>query len=199
MPFVPIGDRPLAFLDTETTGLQAGYHEVIEIAIIKEGVTKVEPPIHMRIKPEHIGRADAKALEINGFAKNAHLWDDAKTMREVGPRLLDALAGCVIVGHNVKFDLEMLKGHLHMAGVNPGALPYHAVDTVTLMFEHLVPCGVTDVSLKNAREFFGWPMEGAHTALKDTEDARRLYHLLVRATPADRLLWQARAHLRKML
>ena len=197
MPFVPIGDRPLAFLDTETTGLQYGVHEVIEVGIIKEDLGGVERRFHTLVKPEHLDRAEPKALEINGFAKSASRWDDAPLMKELGPHILDFLSGCVVVGHNVKFDLEMLKAHLLAAGVNPGGLPYHAIDTMTLMYEHLVPCGVTSVSLKSARSFFGWPTEGAHTAMKDAEDARRLYHTLMRATPADRLLWRARAMLRE--
>ena len=42
------------------------------------------------------------------------------------------------------------------------------------------------------REYLGWSTEGAHTALKDTHDTRRLYWTLVRANWFDRLRWRLR-------
>ena len=51
---------------------------------------------------------------------------------------------------------------------------------MTLAYEHLVPFGLTILSLDDIRRFLGWDLEGAHTAMKDVEDAQRLYTLTCR-------------------
>ena len=58
-------DRPIAIIDTETTGFKVGVHEIIEIAIMKIQGNKRDMWT-ARIKPERIETASSKALEING-------------------------------------------------------------------------------------------------------------------------------------
>jgi DNA polymerase III alpha subunit (gram-positive type) len=48
-------------IDTETTGLKAGFHEVIEISIIR---CKDRHQLTKQIKAEHPERADSRALEV---------------------------------------------------------------------------------------------------------------------------------------
>ena len=175
--FVPIGERPLAFIDTETTGLDPSVHEVIEFAVIVEYPDGSTDQYHTLIKPTHIETAQPKALEINGYAAHPERWDDAPEFEQVAETICEWLLGCVIVGHNAGFDLAFLAAEM---GRSPfqGRLPYHKVDTTSLAFEHLVPKGLTSLSLDKIRAFLGWSTDGAHTAMKDTEDMRRLYHIL---------------------
>jgi DNA polymerase-3 subunit epsilon len=183
---IPLSRRPLAFLDTETTGLDPTTHEVIEIAIIREDPGGLVDTWSTKIKPRDIGAADEYALKVNGYTEEA--WADAPTMAEVAPRILNLLRDSVIVGHNVSFDEAFINSSLKRAGVDR-RIPYHKVDTVTLAYEHLVPYGLTSLSLDNIRKFLGWSLDGAHTALKDTEDARQLFKLLVNARRRDRIRW----------
>ena len=117
-----------------------------------------------------------------------HKFEIASIITLYAKRLRDV----VLVGHNVGFDLDFLQEGINRAGL-PDKLSYHKIDTVTLAFEHLVPCGLTSLSLDRIRKFLGWDMTDAHSALKDTEDARRLYYLLVRAPWWRRLLWRLQA------
>jgi DNA polymerase III epsilon subunit-like protein len=169
-----IGNKQLAFLDTETTGLIPGKHEVIEVAIIVENRLH-----HWYIRPERLADADEKALQINGYATHPERWHSAVSMNLAGPEILDVLRDKVVVGHNVNFDLEMLSGHFRVAGVKH-RLPYHKVDTVTLAYTRLVPLGLSSLSLDKIREFLCWSKENAHSAIKDVRDTERLYRLLVR-------------------
>lgn len=176
----PLSHRPLAFIDTETTGLDPQIHEVIEVAIIKEYADGSVERFHTLIRPVDIATAHPKALEINGYAADPSRWENAPYMEHTAGKIADLLKGCVIVGHNVGFDLDMLQSGFDRAGLRY-RLPYHKVDTVTLAYEHLVPCGLESVSMDKIRKFLGWSMDDAHTALKDAEDARRLYRLLNRS------------------
>jgi len=173
---MPLSEKPLAFLDSETTGLTPGKHEVIEVAVLVGDTLH-----HWMVRPERLEDAEPKALEVNGYAARPERWDGAKTMREVGPEIMRVLKGTVVVGHNVGFDLDMLNGHMRKVGLNPH-LPYHKVDTVTLAYTRLVPLGLGKLSLDAIREFLGWSKEGAHTAAKDVTDTARLYELLTRSS-----------------
>lgn len=173
-----LSEKPLAFLDTETTGLVPGRHEVIEVAALVG-----DRLYHWMVRPERLGDAEPKALEVNGYARSPERWEGAKTMKEVGPEIMAALKGTVVVGHNVGFDLDMLNGHMRKVGLNPH-LPYHKVDTVTLAYTRLAPLGLEKLSLDTIRAFLGWSKEGAHTAIKDVKDTERLYRLLTRTSTA---------------
>lgn len=175
-------DRTVCFLDTETTGLDARLAEVIEVAIIRRNPDDTEDRFYTLIKPERIEDAHPKALEINGYAADPSRWDDAPTMCEVGDQIADFLKGSVICGHNVGFDEVMISANFEWAGVLR-RIPYKKIDTVTLAWEHLTPLGLERVGMDAIREFLGWTKEGAHTAMKDTKDAMRLFDLLWRMTP----------------
>lgn len=179
-PKTPLNARPLAFIDTETTGLSPTKHEVIEVAIIREWVDGHLDEWSTKIKPLQIETAHPKALEINGYADHPELWDNAPTFPEVAEEIISRLEGCVIVGHNVGFDQRFLQEGIKRTG-SEVQLPYHEVDTVTLVFARLVPQGCPSMSLDRVREFLGWSKEGAHTALTDARDCRRLYHELSRS------------------
>ena len=84
----------LAFIDIETTGLTVGYHEIIEIAIITECNGKLDV-YSTKIKPNDIHRADARALQINGY--NDTQWIDAPYDHEVVDEIADKLKGCTLV------------------------------------------------------------------------------------------------------
>jgi DNA polymerase-3 subunit epsilon len=176
---------PIIFLDTETTDLDPDTSAVIEVGMIRREKDGTETRFHTLIKPTEQELADAhpKALEINGYSADPSRWGDAPAMSEAGPQIV-AFAEDVntICGHNVGFDENMLKAAFKKHGVD-GRIPYHKIDTVTLAYEHLFPLGLKSASLDRIRDFLGWSREGAHTAMKDTEDAMKLFNLLWRMTP----------------
>lgn len=176
----------LAFLDTETTGLDPSLHEVIEFAAIVVDDTKgTVVRYQTKIKPVQIETAHPKALEVNGYSPEA--WGDAAPMTKVGHEIATLLDKCVLVGHNVSFDEAMLKANMAKAKVE-ARIPYRKIDTQVLVMEHLFPLGLKRASLDSVRDFLGWDKENSHTAMKDTEDAKRLFEILWRMTPWDRFI-----------
>jgi len=177
----------IAFIDTETTGLVAGRHEVIEVAIITEHEDGTIERWESKVAPQRIEDAHPRALEINGYTPAA--WKGAPDASEVASAVAKRLKGAVVCGHNVNFDIGFLTTMLSDAGINQELSHRGVIDTITLAHEHLKPTGLRSVSLVNCRRWLGWSEEGAHTALADAEAARRLYHALYQATDEDRASW----------
>ena len=179
----------LAFIDTETTGLDPQTSVVLEFAAIVVHPTEghVIARYETKIKPteQELQYAHPKALEKNGYTDEA--WEGAPTIEQLAPDIGALLEGCVLVGHNVAFDETMLKAHFAAYGIEE-RVPYKKIDTQTLAYEHLTPLGLKSVSLDRIREFLGWSKEGAHTAMKDVEDTKQLFNLLWRMTPWQRLV-----------
>lgn len=176
-----------AVIDTETTGLVPGEAVVIEFALVVlcDGVELVRWVTKIKPTEDEIKRAHPKALEINGYTPEA--WADAPSLSDVAPYIIERLEGCVLVGHNVAFDEQMLKAHFASHGIRAN-IPYRKIDTQVLVMEHLFPLGLNRAALDSVREFLGWSKEGAHTAMKDVEDTIRLFRLTWRMTPWGRFL-----------
>ena len=187
----------LAFIDTETTGLDPEIAEVIEVAIIRVEPGKIPEYFETRIKPERIEFAHPKALEVNGYAADPSRWDNAPLMSEFGELIVNTLKGCTLVGHNVAFDEAMLNANLQRAGIHR-RVPYRKIDTQMLAMEHLYPLGLERTAMDAVRSFLSWDKEGSHTAMKDAKDARKLFNLTWRMGWARKVRLRMRLRLQQM-
>lgn len=93
----------IVFLDTETTGIQKGYDEIVQVAIVDmEG----EILYDSLLKPKHHKRW-GKAQEVHGISP--YDVQDAPSLEHEKEKIEAILAEAdVIVGWNVRFDLDML-------------------------------------------------------------------------------------------
>jgi len=73
-------------------------------------------------------------------------------------------------------------------GISKPKYDYRFIDTVVLCHYHLDFLGMS-LSLDTIRKFFGWSMEGNHTATKDVHDTAKLYRKLMNAGRIHRLKW----------
>jgi DNA polymerase III epsilon subunit-like protein len=175
---------PLLFVDIETTHLASTTGEIIEIAIIRESHDGKIETFYSKIKPAHIHTASKRALEINHY--NAHEWKDAPTWKEIAPVVVKWLNWGTIVAHNVAFDWNYIDHHVRMAKIDH-KISWRKIDTQSLAWEHLP---MTSASMDNIRDFFGMSKDKAHTAMKDVEDCRFVYHKLIRSNIFMRLYWK---------
>jgi len=185
MKRILLGEKPLVCVDVETTGLDENEHEILEISIIALDGSVI---LHTKVKPQNIEAAHPKALEVNGY--NEADWADAPTWNEIAPKVKEALTDVVLMGQNVSFDMRFINAALKRTDVGNAGISYHLVDTVTLAYVHLVPCGLRSVSLGAVCEFLGYSNEGAHSALADTQRTLKVYRALSRATWFSRLWWR---------
>ena len=166
-----------AFIDTETTGLDPSVHCVIELAIIVVEDGNVVQRYTTKVRPTdaEMALAHPKALAINGYSEEE--WSGSPSMETIGPYVLGILEGAVLVGHNVRFDAEMLGSSLRAHGVRCRLIRRRLVDTQVLAMEHLYPLGLASRGLDSIRKWLGWSTEGAHRAEKDALDCYRLWRL----------------------
>lgn len=181
----PLRDKPVVVLDTETTGLDENENEMLEISIIRPDTSII---LDTKIKPVQIETAHPKALEVNGY--NEEEWADAPTWNEIAPFVKEALTDVVILGQNVSFDMRFVNAWLKRTDVGNEGVSYHTIDTATLAYEHLAPCGLQRLNLDAVCDFLGIPNDGAHRALADCKRALIVYNKLKRATWLNRLVWR---------
>ena len=185
-------DKILAFVDTETTGLDVSPTgaEVIEFTVILEKNGKLIDKVTHRVKPSRIELAHPKALEINGYSEDDWKYAiDKETAGFIIEGLLCDNKNLVVVGHNVAFDKNGLNALLEECG-SEKRVTHRVFDTQALVYEHLTDLGLKSTSLDSVRSFLGWSKDKAHTAEKDTEDCRKLFHKLYQAGLLKRLWWK---------
>ncbi|NQW52784.1 MAG: 3'-5' exonuclease [Rhodospirillales bacterium] len=111
----PLERLPLVAIDCETTGLDARQDRIVSIAAVRiaAGLSVVEQPIlDLLINPRITIPARAVAVHRIDNAQVAA----APTISDAFDEILAALAGCVVVGHHVGFDLAMLAGEARRNG-----------------------------------------------------------------------------------
>ena len=166
-----------AVIDTETTGLLPGHrHRVIEIAVVlldaqgqveREWVTLLNP--QRDLGPQHIhGILTADVLAAPEFADVA---------RELG----ELLAGRMVVGHNVEFDLGFLRAEFARLGVAVPLIMERSMCTMALA-GYLYPGAKR--TLGACCTAAGISIEGWHSALADTRATAQLFSHYLRAFPS---------------
>ena len=187
MAFRPVSDKPFAWVDTETTGLDPNKNEIIDIAIIRierDGTQKIT---HNKIKMEHPENAHPKALAVNGYTEEA--WAGAPTAKEVFEFIHKEglLQDCILAGHNVSFDAGFINATFARCGID-ARVDYHLYDTVTVALANLKPY-LRSVSLVAVCEALGIPTDGAHTALADCRMALAVNEMLSYSDEETRARW----------
>ena len=180
---------PAIALDLETTGLDVANDRIVQIgAVAMRGPEILEAPrIDTRVNP---------GVPIPAVSTRIHrIADPDVTGSPRLPELLEqlgkALAGRVVVGQNVRFDLAVLRHEAARAGV-----PWH--DPPVLDVSHLAGAldrGLVDPSLDSLANRFGVTIEGRHDALGDSLAAAGIFTALIpRLREADvRTLGEAEA------
>ncbi len=161
---VHLNGNVLASIDLETTGLQAGYHEPIQIAVVPlnsdirplEGVR----PFYTTIRPEHPERQQRRV----GYVHGLNLEDLALHAPEIGKvqdlllewrDKLDLPFGKTLVplAHNWAFESRFLQAWLGVELTN------------TLFSGHARDAMLFALSLNDKAAFFGLPAPFARVGL----------------------------------
>lgn len=174
--------RELLFLDTETTGLDAAKHEIIDIAWILTSPDgrEIRSKFSARMLPQHLETAEPKALEINGFSEAAWRAGPKPLMAhdEVADKFATVSKDRVLVAHNVSFDEGFVRALLLKQGKSP-RWSYHKVDTVALAWPLFSSSDLTGLSLGTLCQHLGIKNDAAHTAEADVQACYDVYHALM--------------------
>ena len=115
-------DRLLVHVDVETTGLEAGYHELIDAGVVittTDGV--IVDQLFLRIMPDHPERLDPGAAAVNGFSvsrwRSLEALDAAEGASALNAFLLQystdhqLIFTAFNVGFDQRFMMHFLKSH----------------------------------------------------------------------------------------
>jgi DNA polymerase III epsilon subunit family exonuclease len=119
-------------LDIETTGLQASRQRIIEVAVatFERGVQ--QSLWESLCNPGR--RVPAYVAKLTGIDDT--MLDEAPRFADIAEAILELLAGAVVIGHNVEFDLAFLNEELKRSDRAP--VVNERLDTLTLA-SRLIP------------------------------------------------------------
>jgi DNA polymerase-3 subunit epsilon len=154
-------DRPLAFFDLETTGLDVRNDRIVELALIRytpegdvlERVRRFNPGVPIPPEATRVhGIADADVVEEPSFSN-------------ISKSLFELLDPCDLAGFNVRrFDLPMLIAEFRRSGLELDVRSRRVID-IQAIFHREEP---RDLSAA-ARFYLGREHGGAHSALADIQ------------------------------
>lgn len=119
---------PVAFIDTETLGLDPDIHPVWEVAVISGDVECVW---QLPVTEVDVERAHPMALEMTHFRRRRVATVDLPPRAHVLRQVAQATAGCHLVGAVPSFDEERLRREMRANGIVP-TWHYHLIDVETL-------------------------------------------------------------------
>ena len=180
---------PAIALDLETTGLDVSSDRIVQIGAVsmRGPVILDEPRIDTRVDPGvPIPAASTRIHGITGPGVAG-----APKLAELFESLAEMLAGRVVIGQNIRFDLAVLRHEAARADV-----PWR--DPPALDVAHLAGAldrGLVDLGLESLANRYGVTIGERHDALGDSLAAARIFvELVPRLREADvRTLGEAEA------
>jgi len=159
-------DSVFVAIDVETTGLEAGVDEIIEVAAVKFRGADVLETFQRFVRPRH--SLPIKITHLTGI--NADDLANAPLFHSVAPDLVRFLKSYPLIGHQVSFDVRML-------GAQGLRLPQPSYDTLDLAM--LLLPNQPGYSLGALAASLGIAHPNAHRALADADVTRQLFTALL--------------------
>ncbi|MGD0977307.1 MAG: 3'-5' exonuclease [Minisyncoccia bacterium] len=151
--------RPLAITDTETTGLDAQIHEIIEIGLIvvDQQSFKILDKLDVKVKPVHIKTGVKKALEFTGY--NEKDWKKAWDLEEVMKIYAEKTKDAIFTAQNTYSDWAFINEAFKLTGVED-PMDYHRLDLFSIGWakRDKFP-DMTKFSLSSMCKYFGIEVE----------------------------------------
>ena len=165
-------ERPIAFIDLETTGLDVSSDRIVELTILK-----IHPDGKEELKSHRINPGipiPAEATDIHGIT-DADVVDEAH-FQQYSHGICAFLDGCDIGGFGVKwFDLRVLEAEFRRAGVQFSRKGRRIIDAL-IIYHKFHP---RDLSTAY-KEYCGDDLEEAHTSGGDARAAANVLEAQLR-------------------
>lgn len=162
----------LIVLDTETTGFSREKDRIVEFAAIKVKQKSVIDEISFLVQSDK--PIPWQATKVNGITND--MLKEGLAERKAVENIIKFLKGdFIIVGHNVKFDIEFIEQLLRREGYRFNCT---YLDTLQLSRKYLR--GRSSYSLGNLAEYYGFKPDGLHRALTDVETTYKLLNLIIK-------------------
>ena len=156
-------ERPLAFVDLESTGIDPARDRIVEISVVRIDPDGRRETRTRRVNPECPIPAEATA--VHGI-RDEDVRDEP-SFRQIARALLEFFGDADLAGFNVRrFDLPLLEREFRNAGLDMGLSRRRVVDAMAV-FHRKEPRDLEAA----VRFYLGREHEGAHGAEADAEAA----------------------------
>lgn len=169
-------NKKLIFLDTETTGLNWEYDELIELACIKVDIfnsveLESQDIFHTYLKPSV--PISESSMKVHGISES--FLQDKPIFSEIYSEFLDFIGNGVLVAHNAPFDISFLNAALNK--ISKGSIRNKVIDS--LVVARRIFKGQA-VGLDKLPKLLGINFErGFHSALEDAMILAKVYSAMM--------------------
>lgn len=160
-------NKPLVFIDLETTGIEPLIDKIVEFSALKINPDNTEECITNRINPQIPISPEATA--IHGITDKDVA--DKPTFKEYASTIKDFLEGCDLGGFNIKrFDLPLLEAEFKRAGIEFSRENRFILDVQTI-YHKLEPRGLSEAYKKYCNK----EIEKSHNAEHDVRATMEVF------------------------
>jgi DNA polymerase-3 subunit epsilon len=152
-------DRPLVFLDLETTGLHISRDRIVDITLLKVYPDGTEESKTRLINPEML--IPEEATKIHGIT-DEKVSGEPK-FKQIAKGFKEFLEDCDLCGFNIKgFDIPMLEAEFRRVGIEFSRSGRHIIDTQVIFHKN----NPRDLEAAYMR-YCGKDLENSHTSDAD--------------------------------
>ncbi len=158
-------DRPIAFIDLETTGIRYYADRIVEFSVLKLHPDGTEEYKSRRVNPEM--PIPAAATNVHGIS-NTDI-EDEPTFRQLAKGICKFIDNCDLSGFNIlDFDLPLLENEFKRVGIEFSRNNRQIIDTMAI-YHNRVPYDPNASRNLEAAYFFycGKELKDAHIADND--------------------------------
>lgn len=153
-------------IDIETTGLSCKQDEIIEVSGIKIRNNQIIDEFTSLIKPSN--SISLFISDLTGITNEMLV--TAPKIEQVLPEFMNFIGGDIILGHNVRFDINFLYNNYLKLFNKHFSNDY--IDTRALARQY---CNASNNKLSTLARFYGIDATGHHRALNDCHITFNLY------------------------
>lgn len=154
--------KTLCYLDTETTGVDTAKDEIIEICLYKDESTFIHEFICPSI-PISKEASDIHGMTNETLTGHVNFSHHAKLIQEF-------VKDCIIVGHNVRFDIQILNRQLIENGFKGIPVDTETIDTFIL--EKFLNSHKLD---ETYQRYYGKKPDVSHSAFHDVLTCKAIF------------------------
>lgn len=160
-------------IDCESTGLDPKQDRVIEVALLLFDGEQIYREFETLVDPEC--EIPASSIEIHHITQD--MVQGKPKIHEVLPELLEIVGKHILVGHGIRYDMEILQTEAERHSVPSQIIQNRYIDTLRMARLY----GESPVnSLEYLRKHFNIPQEGAHRAMNDVIVNKDVFYALAK-------------------
>jgi len=166
----------LAFVDIETTGTRSSYDRIIEIGILRVEDNQLIDTFQSLINPQSY--LPKEITTLTGITQQDVEY--APTFRSVKDEIIEILADCTFVAHNVRFDYSFLKHELLREHITYSAKHFCTVRLSRMLFpkwqRHNLDAVISECNITCVNR---------HRAFDDAKVLHEFYQYILKTLPLE--------------